>query len=567
MRKIATLDPSGQFLKIRFLPDQQIIRSVRSLKGGNYNSKSKFWLALACKDNLQKLQEWGFYLDPACKEALEPKLTNKKPPKDFSVPGLKHPLFPFQREGVYLLNLANGRALLADEPRLGKTIQALGWLQLRQETALPALIMCTASTKINWLKETQKFTNLQAQILDGRGPQKVEAMVVIANYDILPCTAVCGACRGRKKAGDGNKCRACKGTGKEVTLRPDLAHYKFRTVICDEAHHLANKTTQKVRALHKVIRSAQHFIPITATPVDGKPIKFFNLLNLLNRKEFSNYENYTQRYCGAKLGPFGLDVSGATNLEELNGKLQDIMIRRYRKDVFPELPEKTLLVVPLEISNASEYKKADTNFTEWVRQNHGRAAHDAAVRAEALVKTNYLMKLAALGKLKNTIGWVEDLLEAVSKVVLFVHHTEMLTLLMDKLKAYNPVKLDGSDSPKRREAAKDRFQTDPKCRVFIGNIEAAGEGIELSASHNFIFLEYGWKPRAHTQASERGLSVNQSSQKYNVWNLVATGTIDEDMIEILDYKQKVNEAIIDGKEMEEKSMLSMLLKKRLEGGR
>jgi SWI/SNF-related matrix-associated actin-dependent regulator of chromatin subfamily A-like protein 1 len=558
MRIIVTKH-SEQFVKIRFPNDPGITARVKSLIGWVYLKRTNAYKAIANKENLRNLNSWGATFDKESSDWLNAKTPPKNAGKNLIVPGLKKELYPFQKDGVAFLETMNGRALIGDECRLGKTIQALAWLQLRAD-ALPALVVCPNAVKINWERETRLCTHLSCQTVFKRETTHVYSDVVIINYDILADAQICSSCKGTGKNNKKDKCRTCKGTGKEVELRKDLAEVDWKTVIVDEAHRISKTTSQRTRVLNKLTQKTKHFIALSATPLKKKPVNFFNILHLINPREFPDYLSYVYRYCGAHHSGFGMNVSGSSHTDELYAKVQDLMIRRHKKDVLPDLPEKNMLVVPMGIDNRSTYEKADADFTKWVRGRYGKVYENGA----ALVKVGYMQKLASDGKLKNAIEWIIDLLESVDKVVLFAIHTETVGKLITALKAYNPVRIYGKDSPKQRDINQNKFQTDPTCRVLVGNIQAAGEGIELSAASDFVFLEYYYDSLVHEQAGERGLSINQKSKEYNIWWLVAADTIEEEIVEILDNENQVIDAVLDGKKTSEANLISTLLRKRLE---
>jgi len=161
--------------------------------------------------------------------------------------------------------------------------------------------------------------------------------------------------------------------------------------------------------------------------------------------------------------------------------------------------------------------------------------------------------------LEMQVQWIKDSLDANGKLVVFAVHHATIDRLMEELRDYNPVVVDGRVSAENRQRAVDKFQNDPECRVFIGNIKAAGVGITLTASSNTVFVELGWTPGEHDQAEDRVHRIGQT-ESVSAWYLVAAGTIMEEIAGILDEKRIVLDAVLDGKESQEESMLSALLK-------
>jgi SWI/SNF-related matrix-associated actin-dependent regulator 1 of chromatin subfamily A len=241
------------------------------------------------------------------------------------------------------------------------------------------------------------------------------------------------------------------------------------------------------------------------------------------------------------------------------------MLRRKKEDVLRDLPPKRRLVVPMEINNRKEYNKADVDLIRWLRDNFGTGKANKAAQAEALVRFSYLKQLAAEGMMEMAVQWIKDSLDANGKLVIFAIHYATIDKLQEELRNYNPVVLDGRKSKEEKQAAVDRFQNDPECRLFIGNIKAAGVGITLTASSNTVFVELGWTPGEHDQAEDRVHRIGQDAESVNAWYLIASNTIMEEVSEILDEKRRVMDAVLDGKDTPEDSMLKELLKKRLEG--
>lgn len=563
--RTASIDTSGKFVIVKFPYDATLVDQVRRLEGRRWNGEKKWWSAWASVGNLTILKNLDFQLDSYCEKILFP-LNIENIDISLEIPGLMWELRNFQKQAVSFIDARNGRALVADDMGLGKTIESLAWLQLRKREALPCLILCPASVKINWLRECHKgLTGITAQILEGRSENSIWADVAIANYDIIWRADPCPICEGKGKNENGQKCGGCKGSGKLIRLRDELAAIKWKTVIADECHKLNNTSTQRFKAAKPAIRSAPFFLPMSATPIENKADEFYTILNLIDQKEWNSWKRYVERYCDAKKERFGWNTKGSSNRDELHQRLQKIMIRRHKKDVAKDLPEKTRYVILLEIDNRPEYTKAECNFLNWIRENLGDERAERTKKAEIIAKFTYLKRLASKGKFDQAVAWIEDTLESVDKILIFTSFQETLDKVKAKLFKHEPAIIDGRVSITKRQAEVDRFQNDPSCRVFIGNTNAAGLGLTLTAAHTVVHMEYEWKSTSHDQAEDRGLRIGQISKEFNVYYLLAYQTIEEEIAEILDEKRKVLDAVLDGQETAEESMITELLKRRMEG--
>jgi SWI/SNF-related matrix-associated actin-dependent regulator 1 of chromatin subfamily A len=514
----------------RYSPE--IVKVVRNLPGATWIPGVQGWrVSPSAIDMLAKM---GFKISPSVLELCE----KPKP----SLKGFKAMLYPYQAEGVEVA-LERNRVLIADEMGLGKTIQALAYLQARKDLR-PAVIVCPASLKINWLRECEKFLDdcpeNQAVALSGKTPVEIQGSIFIINYDIL---------------------------------RDWLPVLKPKAVIGDEAHYIKNTKSNRSKAFKKLCKNAESVILLTGTPVLNRPIELYPLLNLLAPHEFSNYIAYGKRYCAGHqkeiitrggVKRLVWDFTGQSHLSELNQNLKDtVMIRRLKKDVLKDLPPKQYAVVPVEISNQDAYIKAENAFISWLAEQVRKGVYDgkrlnAALKAEALVKINYLKQIAAYGKLNIAVDWITDFLESGEKLVVFAHHRDLINKIAKQFPGCAVVAGD----TKNRMNEVDRFQNDPKCRLFIGSIQAAGVGLTLTASSNVAFLEYPWRPADFDQAVDRTHRIGQKSS-VTAWCLIANvdgvKTIDEKIITILQRKRKTVDAIVDGASVDKINVLDDII--------
>jgi SWI/SNF-related matrix-associated actin-dependent regulator 1 of chromatin subfamily A len=502
---------SGELLiKIEFPYDINLINSVKGIPGRRYHPEHKFWTCPLGLDAVKKLKALGFDIDPNLEEYLsktEVDIDALAPIEQ--IEGLKKELFPFQKKGVAFIEAKKGRALIADEMGLGKTVQALAWLQLHPELR-PALIVVPASLKLNWDREAKDWmTDPKIVMLSGQNSDfgiNPEAEIVIINYDILKYWA-------------------------DV-----IREYPFKVLIADEVHYVKNNSAGRTKALKKVAKNIPHFIGL------------------------SGFWDYVRTYCNAVNNGYGWDFSGAANTQELHNRLVgSIMIRRKKEEVLEDLPAKTRSFIPTPMSTEEfkEYMQAEKDFIGWVRRSKGKEAAEKASNAATLTSIEGLKQLAVKAKLAHILNWITNFLDSDEKLVVFATHREIIDFLMLGFGS-RAVKIDGTIHPRERQAAIDRFQTDPGVRLFVGNIQAAGVGITLTAASNVAFIELPWTPGDLVQAEDRCHRIGQK-EAVNIYYLLAAGTIEERIANLLDRKRVVLDSILDGVIPSEDTLLTQLI--------
>ena len=516
-------------IKITFPYDVQLLHQVRSLIGRKWHDKVKCWSAPLHEDNIKQLQSWGFTIDPRLYQAIDDREVKIQKAVNLPIKNLKGELYPFQKQGVEFLERTNGRALIADEMGLGKTVQALAWLHLHPEKR-PAIIVVPASLKLNWKKEAERWLhNPKIEVLQGSNTHKLKGDIIIINYDVL-----------------------------HHWVDP-LREIDPKVLITDECHYYKSNKARRTKAVKLLAKAVDHFIALSGTPIVNKPIEAYNALRLINQDLFKNFRHFVDRYCSPKWNGFGWNYSGASNTQELHDLLKStVMIRRLKKDVLPELPAKTRSFFPLQLTNQSEYSKADNDLIQFLRETKGNAAARKAIFAEALTRIEVLKQLAVKGKLEEAVSWITDFLEVQDKLVVFATHKFVIDTLVERFQGIS-VKIDGSCTPIQRQQAVDSFQNDPKVQLFIGNIQAAGVGITLTASSNVAFLELPWTPGALVQAEDRCHRIGQKDN-VTIYYLLATGTIEDTIAALLDKKRKTLDAVLDGIETDQESLLTELIK-------
>lgn len=447
---------------------------------------------------------------------------------------------PFQQAGIsYAAEHTN--TLIADEMGLGKTIQAIGIINVKPEIH-KILIVCPASLKLNWQRECEKWLTRSLSI-GIAGADFPNADIVIINYDML------------KKH--------------SVAIRAVV----WDLLVCDESHYLKSYTAQrtkevignKKKGITPII--ARQKIFLTGTPILNRPIELWTTVSALCPEIFSNWQRYVTRYCAGEQTKFGWDVSGASNLDELQEKLRaSIMVRRLKADVLIELPAKQRQVIEIPANGAK--KAIDAENAAWQAQQDMLLRLKAAVKtAKAGTEEEYreavrnlrdgtrlafgeiakLRHATAMTKLPSVIAHIQDCLESSDKIIVMAHHHDIIDEIQKEFMDISVV-LTGKTTIEDRQAAIDKFQTDKNCRLFIGSIKAAGVGITLTAAAHVIFAELDWTPANISQAEDRCHRIGQT-ESVLIQHLVLEGSLDAKMAKMLVEKQEIISDILDSEDV------------------
>ena len=465
----------------------------------------------------------------------------------------------YQREGIEFAS-AHDRTLNGDEMGTGKTIQAIGTINANPDIH-DVLIICPASLRVNWARELDRWLVRHHLITVVQGSQAIPyetgfdpvsyhqsstVNVHIINYDVL-------------------------------TRWKELTHGgTWDLLIADECQALKNAKAQRTKAV--LGGKGQRRIPakralfLTGTPILNRPVELWTLMKYLDPQGMGrDWFKFVKRYCAGYKGKWGWDVSGASNLDELQTKLRDgIMVRRLKKDVLKELPPKRRQVIELPMDKwAKEVMQAEMASLELyepeldelrarveeAKITGNQDEHDEAVKAlkagkqVAFEAFSIVRHATALAKVPQVVAHIWDVLESENKVVIMAHHKDVIDAI--RLEFEEPenegfvTTLTGDTHMRDRQANIDMFQNDPKCRLFIGSIKAAGVGITLTAASHIIFAELDWTPGWMSQCEDRVHRLGQEDSVL-IQHLVLEGSLDANMAHKLIKKQEVITNALDG---------------------
>lgn len=547
--------------EIAFPYDPQVVEAVRDIPGRRWEPTRKVWTApmssarhIAAFATRTGATEDAVLLAEIRTSAgaqEQSLVASRATDADVEIPvpaGLAY--LPFQRAGIAFAT-ARANVLIADEMGLGKTIQAIGTVNA-DPTVRRVVVICPASLKVNWSREVAKWSVRPTSVYVGNGtvrswgsmfqtPGTVEWLVV--NYDVIE------------------------------RWRPVIDAVGLDVLVLDEAHYVKSPKAQRTKAIlgrwdrdpSKRVSpiAARRRIVLTGTPILNRPVELWGIAHALAPDTFKSWRSYVGRYCDAQETRWGLDTSGASNLDELQDRLRSTcMVRRLKADVLTELPAKRRQVIELPLGTAKAVVDAEAEAYEASQARlrglraavaAAEASQDQSAYAEAVqaLRQGEMAEFStisqkrhevALSKVPAVIDHLRDCVEQ-GKVVVFAHHLDVVGAIHDAF-PHQSVVVTGDTPVDQRQALVDAFQSDPECRLFIGNIKAAGVGLTLTASSHVVFAELDWTPANVSQAEDRCHRIGQRDSVL-VQHLVLEGSLDASMARMLIQKQEVIDASLD----------------------
>ena len=405
-------------------------------------------------------------------------------------------LFPHQEEAKQFL-LANRRCILADQPRVGKTLPAAA-AALQH---LPAIIVCPAIAKTVWEAAFNKLDpSVPVKVINGK-KQAAEIIcsgVTIVNYDILS----------------------------SVTTFSGI-----KTVVFDECHRLKNNKAIRTKAAMLMMKKIDRVYALSGTPIPNRPIELWPILHGLGIYR-GGWFDFAARYAKMWSAPWGMDVSGASNIPELKALMRPHVLRRKKEDIFMDYkqPQVSLVTFDLPVDKREQQFDADALV----------ANPNALMAFEGLAE---IMREAGMRKIKAASEFISDLLQSGEPIVVFAHHKDVVRRLVEELKDHKPVVVVGDTPSAKRTENIAAFQSG-QTKVIVGNIAAMSEGVDLSAADTIVFVECTWSTSALEQASSRVENINKSGVKPIIYLLTIRASLDHNVLAKVLKKQNIVNQII-----------------------
>ena len=483
------------------------------------------------------------------RKLVSPELITESADKKFN-------LFKYQAEDIPKIEQAKGRALLTYEPGLGKTVTAEFFVKNHLTDVKPVLIITKGAVQVQWLRHTMAILGesyIPVPLVNGKSGIIQGLSIYLITFDM---------------------CRKLKD--KIINeLKPAL-------IIIDECQHIKDRNTMRAKAVREICESAKHILALSATPIKNHAGDYFSILNILQPTRFPVYEWYLREHVQEvyQYGARGKKLGGLKNPARFKELTNDFIIYHSREEVLPDLPKERRNFDFLDIDDKEIQKAYDATIDELEDIMEGSGSYDsafekAAARNQIIFKLKHLVGLA---KCEEAVSEIEEfLLGTDRKLVIFIQHIDVGDIIESRVNqtlddggyGYKVLRIPGGLDPSKLDKIKEQFLNGPE-RVLILSTLAGGEGLNLQPVSDAIFVERQWNSVNEMQAERRFSRPGATAEYISIKYLLAAGTIDDYLTEIIERKRKYVTEAITGEiteDLSENSVLSELASKLVSMGK
>ena len=456
-------------------------------------------------------------------------LKDKKTPKE-----LEDTLRDYQKIGFkWLTNIDkfNFGGILADDMGLGKTIQILSVLLDYKQNNIKtkaSLVVCPSSLSLNWYNEVKKFAKeLKVLVISGDSINREKKIKNIKNYDLI--------------------ITSYDLLKRDINLYLDL-DYTFKFLIADEAQYIKNNNTKNAKAIKQI--TADTRFALTGTPIENSLNEMWSIFDLIMPGYLFTYKKFKKDFEIPIVKDNNEDI-----LNKLKMLIEPFVLRRTKKDVLKELPDKATSILNNEMTMEQEkiylgyLAKARDELNEEIEL---KGFEQTRIKILALLTrlrqicchpslfiSNYK---GESGKLNQCMELIKDGIESGHKILLFSGYTSMFQIIEEELKKNDIkyLKLTGRTKIKDRLNIINEFNKNEDIKLFLISLKAGGTGINLTAADMVIHYDPWWNLSVENQATDRTHRIGQT-KKVQVYKLITKNSIEEKIYDL----QKRKEELID----------------------
>lgn len=507
------------------------------------------------KDSDKKKVKLSFFDLPLVEELIEDKIFSEEMNKtreffkginnikDYNVdpPKVKAELREYQEYGYkwlcYLMDNNLG-GCLADDMGLGKTLQAISVLtRLHEKRGTKSLVVMPKSLIYNWESEIKRFSpKLKVGIYYGN----------FRNREIIKKSSVILTTYG--------------------TIRNDIEiikDYKFDAVILDESQNIKNVNAQTTKAI--MLLDAKHRIALSGTPIENNLSELYSLFRFLNPSMFGTMEEFNNYYA--------IPIQKENDqeaIEELKKKVYPFILRRIKKEVLKDLPDKIEKTMYIEM-NPEQKKLYEERRNYYYKIVHSQIKENGIGKTQFFIlqALNELRQITSCPEAKNTgvtsskrevlINNIVEAVENGHKVLVFTNYINSIKNICEDLERYDIKYLSMSGSTKDRQLLVDKFQKDNKYKVFVMTLKTGGVGLNLTAADTIFIYDPWWNKTVENQAIDRAYRLGQDRTVFS-YKLILKDTIEEKILQLQESKIKLLDNLIS----EDSATLKSLTEKDIE---
>ncbi len=498
---------------------------------GKYKAESE--AALELDEFLRDFREKEVKSNDEYKNLIQ-EMKDRKPVEEIPLPKTSTTLRDYQKEGVYWMNFLKKYGfggILADEMGLGKTLQALSVLAMNKDDM--HLVVCPKTLVYNWESEIKKFyPEMKVLLVDGTSDkrEKLIKQIKFNDYNIVITSY--------------------------SMLQKDYCFYveegiKFDYKVLDEAHYVKNMKTLSAKAVRLV--HANHRILLTGTPLENNLEELYGTFDLIMPGYLGSKLDFRKDFVAK------IERNNMISLEILQSKIRPFILRRTKKEVLKELPDKQEQVVFNEMTNkqVAIYNEVLNRVKEEAYELVEKQGFDKSriQILSALLKLRQICNHPLLlddsfrgeenisGKHEQFLELLEEVVEGGEKALIFSQFTSMLDIFEKDLdaKKIKFIRLDGST--KNRQELVEQFNEDDSIKVFLISLKAGGVGLNLTAASSVFLYDPWWNPMAEQQAVDRAHRIGQT-KKVNIYKFITKNSIEEKILKLQERKGNLFENLV-----------------------
>ena len=423
----------------------------------------------------------------------------------------------------------------------GKTIQVLAVIlsyvnnqKKKNQKPQPSIVVCPSSLTLNWLGETQKFVpTLKALVVSGNATEREKKIRTIEKYDIV--------------------ITSYDSLKRDIELYEEKM-YQFKYMIADEAQYIKNNNTQNARAIKKI--TAETRFALTGTPIENSLSELWSIFDFIMPGYLFKYRKFKELYELAIV-----KENSESKMQKLKKMIEPFVLRRIKKEVLTELPDKTVTVLYNEMEE--EQQKIYLSYLANAKKEVAAEIQMNGFENSQIKILALLMRLRQIcchpslflqdydgesSKLNQCMEIIEDAVSAGHKILLFSGYTSMFDIIQRELTIRNIkyFKLTGSTKVSERIQLVDDFNTNPDVKIFLISLKAGGTGLNLTGADMVIHYDPWWNASAENQATDRAYRIGQKNN-VQVYKLITSNSIEEKIYELQQKKSELVDNMLSTK--------------------